>query len=294
MALFNDITMLPIAYDSQQASAIPEVPVVWKMLTLSFGLGVAETVCSLIFAYGAKPSGIFMGDFPVANCPKESQAAIWVQMFIAAELLIFVTRAPKLIIFSIPPSIALLISVILGCIVVSLMAGCSKYFGNLEGVDIVIIWVYDLIVFVLMDFLKMGFLAYFNENSEVLPDTEETGSVSDKPHKHGHNDLEHGTEVDNLATSPAEDFTRQSVSISRLDAYAEKHGAPERFSTMERPSRVGRKSSVGVMRESLALSGRLSVAHSVDMASGAEVRPSFNLTSGSLRPANVPAARRKY
>jgi hypothetical protein len=209
-------------------------------------------------------------------------------------LLIFVTRAPKLIIFSIPPSIALLISVILGCIVVSLMAGCSKYFGNLEGVDIVIIWVYDLIVFVLMDFLKMGFLAYFNENSEVLPDTEETGSVSDKPHKHGHNDLEHGTEVDNLATSPAEDFTRQSVSISRLDAYAEKHGAPERFSTMERPSRVGRKSSVGVMRESLALSGRLSVAHSVDMASGAEVRPSFNLTSGSLRPANVPAARRKY
>lgn len=295
MALFNDITMLPIAYDVQQASSTPEVPVVWKMLTLSFGLGLAETCCSLIFAYGAEPSGIFQGSFPVLNCPKPAQAAIWVQMFISAELLIFVTRAPKLMIFSIPPSIALLISVTLGCIVVSIMAGQSAYFGQLEAVDIVIIWAYDLIVFVIMDFLKMGVLAYFNENSEVLPDTEETGSVSDKPHKHGHGhkDLEHGTEVDNLAASPAEDFSRQSMSISRLDAYAEKVGAPERFSTMERPSRVGRKSTAG-MRESLAQTGRLSVAHSVDMATGADVRPSFNLTSGTLRPSNVPANRRKY
>eukprot|EP00349_Pseudokeronopsis_sp_Brazil_P003000 CAMPEP_0202970224 /NCGR_PEP_ID=MMETSP1396-20130829/16212_1 /ASSEMBLY_ACC=CAM_ASM_000872 /TAXON_ID= /ORGANISM="Pseudokeronopsis sp., Strain Brazil" /LENGTH=458 /DNA_ID=CAMNT_0049698599 /DNA_START=114 /DNA_END=1490 /DNA_ORIENTATION=+ len=294
MALFNDITMLPIAYDSQQASSTPEVPVVWKMLTLSFGLGMAETIASLIFAYGAKSSGIFQGDFPVEQCPKQSQAAIWVQMFIAAELLIFVTRAPKLIIFSLPPSIALLISVIAGCFIVSLMAGLSSYFGSLEAVDIVIIWVYDLLGLVVMDFLKVAFLAYFNENTEVLPDSEETGSVSDKPAKHGH-DLEHGTEVDNLTASAAEDFTRQSMSLSRLDAFAEKVGAPERFSTMERPSRVmsgARKSSV--MRESLALSSRMSVAHSVDVASGSEVRPSFNLTSGTLRPTNVPAARRKY
>ena len=35
LALFNDLTMLPIAYDRQQASAVPENPEVGKMLLLS-------------------------------------------------------------------------------------------------------------------------------------------------------------------------------------------------------------------------------------------------------------------
>lgn len=303
MALFNDITMLPIAYDRQNASAVPEVPVVWKMLSLSFGLGCAEVMFSLIFAYGAKASGLFVGDFPIESCPKPTQAAIWVQMFIAAELLIFVTRAPGFIVFSLPPSIALLISVLVGCIVVSAMAGASSYFGSLQGVDIVIIWVYDLLGLIFMDFLKVGFLAYFNENTAVLPDQEETGSVSDKPNKGHGKDLEHGTEVDNFTQPPGEDYSRASMSANRLSEWADKNGTAERFSSIDRQSKigVGRKSSAGMMsheanraaRESLSMTARVSLARSVDVATGAELRPSF-VGNGSLRPHNVPQNRKKY
>ena len=52
LALFNDLTMLPIAYDRQQASAVPENPDVSKMLFVSGGLGMAATGFSLLFAYG--------------------------------------------------------------------------------------------------------------------------------------------------------------------------------------------------------------------------------------------------
>jgi H+-transporting ATPase len=304
MALLNDITMLPIAYDVQQASAIPEKPVVWKMLLLSAGLGCLETVFSLIFAYGADPSGLFQGNFPIVLCPTSTQGAIWLQMFLSAELLIFVTRAPKLFIFSLPPSIALFISVLLGCILVSLLAGLSQYFGGLQIQDIVIIWAYDLLCLILMDLLKVGFLAYFDEVSEVLPDQEETGSVSDKPKKENHHkDVEAGTEVDNFKNEGGEDISRASVSANRLTEWAEKQAGAERFSSVERPSRVGGpcKSSTGMMtfeankaaRESLSLSSRISVAKSVDIANGAELRPSL-ISSGSLRPTNIPQNRKKF
>jgi H+-transporting ATPase len=50
LALFNDLTMLPIAYDRQQASAVPETPDVTKMMVLSALLGVLQTAFSLLWA----------------------------------------------------------------------------------------------------------------------------------------------------------------------------------------------------------------------------------------------------
>lgn len=301
LALFNDITMLPIAYDRQQASANPENPDVVKMLSMSASLGVTETIFSMIFAYGCDGSGLFEGDYPITDCPKSTQAAIWLQMFISAELLIFVTRAPKLIIFSLPPSIPLFCSVLTGCMICSLMAGLSKYFGGLQITDIVLIWCFDLIGFGLLDFLKVAILAFFDEKTDVLPDQVETGSVSDKPAKGHKKDIEHGHDLP--SSNQEEEFTRASMSANRLTEWAIHNN--ERLSTMEggptRPSQVGkmkpRMSSANMVtpdtiksaRESFA--GRLSVSHAVPASGGAELRPSF--IGGSIRP-NVPANRSKY
>jgi H+-transporting ATPase len=300
LALFNDLTMLPIAYDRQQASAMPENPDVVKMLTMSAGLGIFETIFSMIFAYGVDASGIFQGDYPIADCPKDTQAAIWLQMFIAAELLIFVTRAPKLIVFSIPPSIALFSSVLIGCIVCSLMAGLSSYFGGLPIVDIVLIWCYNLIGFGILDVLKVGILAFFDEKTDVLPEQVESGSVSDKPAKHGHghgDDVEHGTSM--ASDKEEEDFSRASMSASRLNDWAIQN---ERMSSVEhtRPSQAGKMShrlssanmiagDVKHARESFT--NRLSVSHAVPVSSGAELRPSF--IGGNIRP-NIPSNKSKY
>jgi H+-transporting ATPase len=95
LALFNDLTMLPIAYDHQLAGSLPEDPNVFKILSVSLVLGCAETCASLLFAYGNSSSNIFSQKWEMRDCDKPAQAAVWLQMFIAAELLIFSARAPK-------------------------------------------------------------------------------------------------------------------------------------------------------------------------------------------------------
>lgn len=295
LALFNDLTMLPIAYDRQQASANPENPDVIRILTMSASYGIMETIFSLVFAYGAKSSGIFSGDYTIENCDKETQGAIWLQMFIAAELLIFVTRAPKLIIFSLAPSMALFISVMIGCFVCSMLAGLSKTFGGLPFVDIVIIWSYDILCLSAMDVLKVGMLNFFEESTDVLPETVETGSISDKPkHGHGHGskdkDVESGgTQVDTL--HDAEDFSRASMSANRLTEWAIAHGGDA-----TRQSNVGHTMrptmtnlDQRIVRESFG--GRMSMSHSVHMSKSTDLRPSLINTDFH---ANTPGNRRKF
>ena len=180
LALFNDLTMLPIAYDFQQASKMPEEPNVIRILTTAGILGLCETFFTLLFAYGANRTSIFLSPMDINQChhsgtagPPESvsiQAAIWLQMFIASELLIFSARAPTYAIFSLLPSPWLATSVITGCIVASLMANLSSQFGNISGRDVVAIWIYNIICLAVIDYIKVKLFEFFNENMEVLPD----------------------------------------------------------------------------------------------------------------------------
>jgi H+-transporting ATPase len=293
LALFNDITMLPIAYDRQQASSIPENPDVVKMLTISFCLGVMNTIFSMIFAYGANPSGLFWYDYVVDSCDNHTQAAIWLQMFISAELLIFVTRAPNFIVKSLLPSWPLFTSVMVGCLVTSMMAGLSQTFGGLYIVDIVLIWIYDLLGVIVLDTLKVGLFRFFEENTEVLSDAE--------TFSHGHHHEEKPADVETgsqeiTGVTREEDFSRASMSTNRMTDWAIAHGGPEgeRASTSAKMRRRSSAAQQGHeankhMRESLG--GRYSLSHSVGVMSSTDLRPS--LISGSIRP-NVPGNRHKY
>ena len=171
LALFNDLTMLPIAYDRQQASAVPETPDVTKMMILSGLLGVLQTSFSLLWAYAANQTGFFHSDFVISQCSVQAQAGVWVQMSVAAEILIFSARAPSFIMTSVPPSLTLFSSVMLGCFVFSLFAAVIPYFGYLHINDIIIIWAYDIICLFVIDLVKVFYLKMTNENTDVLPET---------------------------------------------------------------------------------------------------------------------------
>jgi len=140
----------------------------------------------------------------------------------------------------------------------------------------------------------MAMFKFFEENTEVLPEQVETGSVSDKPAKHGHgHDIEAtGTEV-NEAT---EDTSRASMSANRMTDWAIQNA--DRMS-VARPSSVDanghkkhiRMSSANMMsheankhaRESMG--GRLSMSYNLQMNKSTDLRSSF--ASQNLRP-NVP------
>ena len=74
----------------------------------------------------------FYDQYDVPICDRTNQAAIWLQMSIAAELLIISARAPFYMCKSISASIALSVSVMIGCILTSILAGAFNYFGTFK------------------------------------------------------------------------------------------------------------------------------------------------------------------
>ncbi|CAM9119803.1 unnamed protein product, partial [Ectocarpus fasciculatus] len=166
LALFNDLTMLPIAYDKQQASAKPENPEVGKMLMLSLILGLLESGASMLYAYGAKDSQLFehSEDYDIGQCDKTLQAGVWLQMSIAAELLIFSARAPTYMWTSIAPSVSLTVSVLGGCVLTTVLAGAFDYFGGLPVQDMAIIWAYDIACLIVIDIFKVEYLKLFGDD----------------------------------------------------------------------------------------------------------------------------------
>jgi hypothetical protein len=113
-----------------------------------------------------------------ASCDVHAQALIWLQMFVATELLIFSARTQSYLWASILPSPSLLLSVFVGCLVFCLIAGLTDTFGALAGIDILLICAYDLGCLLLVDVAKVQLKKLFNESSEVLPDLEKPESLS--------------------------------------------------------------------------------------------------------------------
>jgi hypothetical protein len=113
------------------------------------------------------------------TCDKKMQAAVWLQMSIAAELLIFSARAPSFIFTSIAPSKPLTVSVLMGCVITTILAGAFKYFGELPVMDMVWIWVYDLLCLAVIDVLKVCYLRFMGANMDVLPDEDTPSPLSE-------------------------------------------------------------------------------------------------------------------
>lgn len=232
LALFNDLSMLPIAYDAQQASAVPENPNVNQMLLLSLLFGSLEVAFTMLWAYVSFQTNWFLSDLTITTCTNQSQAGVWLQMTLSAEFLIFAARAPSYIWLSIAPSPALFSSVMLACLVTSVLVGAVEYFGKLFITDILIIWAYCLICLVVIDFAKVMYLEFMNEFSAVLDDSElpkpgaeseepaETPpSAKDTPQASIDADIEKGGPIISYTTSKdkAED---DSIKVTRADSAA--------------------------------------------------------------------------
>ena len=306
LALFNDITMLPIAYDNQQASATPENPQVYKLIILSLCLGVMETIFSMIFAYGADESSIFQSDLDVKSCSTSAQAGIWLQIFIAAELLIFSARAPGHMYFAIRPSPYLVASVLAGCIVASIMAASSETFGKLPTEDIALIWLYDIICLAFIDLLKVTILRFFGDSTAVLPDKEQPSLAYDATRTRNSSvanggDIEQNYNVQALVDAMD---SRTSSIHSRMSEWA-KSGAIRRNSSSSNPSASAKMATSShkshVHRISLSnrltFSGRVHLsnheaAHLTTLPSLTDMRQSIT-GSYSLRP-NVPGNKSLY
>lgn len=183
LALFNDLTLLPIAYDRQQASAQPEHPSIRKILVLACILGVTQSAFTMLWAYTSYRTNFFNSDLNIsgggsASCSITAQTAVWVELGISSELLIFSTRTPKLIWNSLRPSVWLIFSVFSGCLIISIFAVTIPAFGTLYVTDVLIIWLYVLITMVVVDLMKLLILTFMGETFEeiAVSSVEDVGS----------------------------------------------------------------------------------------------------------------------
>jgi uncharacterized protein len=322
--------MLPIAYDYQQASSLPENPNVGKMLIVSTCLGIAETILTLFFAvYLITPNtNLFHGDYSVfdngcsatpdgvatlnAENGNPTQGIIFLQMFLAAEILIFSTRAPSYFWKSILPSPALFASVMIGCIIISIFSSSIPVFGggNIESIDchnadddksttpctgtginsrdVAITWIYNLIGLIIVDAIKVELFKLFKENMITLPD-EKVVVVKEK--KAGHSDIEaRGNKV--VDTLMDLETDRQSAYADRLSAWADKNDSASNRASRMSKSKPSMNYKEAQERNTLSGVRRISLSN-YPSTNDDGLRPS--LTGGSFKP-NTPAnkANRKY
>jgi len=155
LALLNDVTMLPVADDHALPSALPEIPSMPAIMLASILYGALETLQTMVF-YELQPKW-FVGD----GSKDYRDAAVYLQISMAIELLIFSCRTPGSVLRSAGgdarPSLALVLAVFGANVLVSLLAGFGDTFHvihPLQWRDIGWIWLYDLGGLLIIDTLK--------------------------------------------------------------------------------------------------------------------------------------------
>jgi hypothetical protein len=201
----------------------------------------------------------------------------------------------------------------MGCVVTTVLAGAFNYFGDLPVLDMVWIWVYDLICLAIIDVLKVCYLRFMGVNMDVLPDEDtseppvpsraSTSMRSRTPSKSQKAGGSRGMVDALIAAHDDEDMDlnpRASASMQKLHNWAESKSGrtPSQYSFQNTGGEVAslsfRGSSMRAYRNranSDAPSGNaVSVVPSAQSFNAANVIMGRSLISaaGSLRP-NTPA-----
>lgn len=223
LALFNDITMIPVAEDRQTASAAPQHAHIGNLIGFSVLLGVMQSLMSIAYYVSMQDWGLVKNLDNGANFgyPKQTHAqnAIWLQVSIAAELLIFAARAPGLF-FCSRPSIELFASTMLGNIICILLA-VYAFSDPLDWEEVGLIAAWDISALFFVDFAKMFYKYSFehdvagiiDEAQLAAQDAQERGSLAS------------GTDrsSNRLASqiSTANEWHRQAGRVSAAGSFAE-------------------------------------------------------------------------
>lgn len=137
LALINDISMIPVAYDNAKATSKPQLPHTMKLVLVSLYYGLVQTVMTLTLVYslsasdGELEAGISLEICADRTQGEETRSFVWMQLVLVTELAIFSVRAPGFFWQSMP-SIWLLISVLGTCAICSLVSvfALGKFSGS--------------------------------------------------------------------------------------------------------------------------------------------------------------------
>ena len=215
LALLNDVSMIPVAYDNAKATTKPQLPVAKNLVLQSLFYGLIQAGLSLMFIFSMNADTelavpIDLGN-PTNTCQGEARGFIWFHLVLVTELMIFSVRAPRFVLLSPPPSIYLLASVGGTCILGGLLAHFIPMW-QVSGSNIGWVILFNVGAFLVMDVLKIQFRKMIGEepgdviaNDELIQpkarnDAQKTVEKGERYRVHrasvvSQSDLEHVVEV---------------------------------------------------------------------------------------------------
>jgi len=167
LALLNDISMIPVAYDNATASTKPQLPRTGKLVLQSAFYGLLHTFLGLFFIFEMNHHSLLEVDLN-SQCDSQTRGFIWFYLVMVTELTIFSVRAPSFFWKSMP-SWYLILSVLGTCMIGGLIA---VYTSDLSPEAMGYIVLFNLGAFVLVDVLKVPFRHLIHEDagSQIVSD----------------------------------------------------------------------------------------------------------------------------
>lgn len=220
LALLNDISMLPVAYDNADATAKPQLPNTSKLILVSLYYGLIHTVLALIFFFliGNDPSNnALTSNINFEACgsgsgdPKTS-GFIWLHLVIVTELAIFSVRAPSFFFLSMPNAM-LIISVFVTCIGASIYA---VFGAGITGMAVLWIWVFNIVSFVCVDAGKIYFRRIIGDAPGEIIVSDELIEVEKKNEVEIHQEKKERYNVHRESIMDPADFDRPVVEVGGL------------------------------------------------------------------------------
>lgn len=173
LALLNDISMIPVAYDHAKATTKPQMPNAGKLVYQSVFYASLLSAFGLLFIYCLDYSPNALGDYPLdlEQCTAETKGFIWFHLVLVTELSIFSVRAPSFCVLDRPSSL-LLASVVGTCVIGGLIAGFVSDI-RLSPQNMGILIGFDVGLLLVVDALKLWFRKLIHEDPGDVIDSDE-------------------------------------------------------------------------------------------------------------------------
>ncbi|KEH39753.1 plasma membrane ATPase 4 [Medicago truncatula] len=162
IAILNDGTIMTISKDRVKPSPLPDSWKLKEIFATGIVLGSYMALMTVIFFWAMHDSDFFSDKFGVRslrNNPAEMMAALYLQVSIISQALIFVTRSRNWS-FADRPGLLLLGAFVLAQLVATVIAVYADWeFARIKGMGwgwAGVIWLYSLVTYIPLDLLKIA------------------------------------------------------------------------------------------------------------------------------------------
>ncbi|XP_058761547.1 plasma membrane ATPase-like isoform X1 [Vicia villosa] len=162
IAILNDGTIMTISKDRVKASPLPDSWKLKEIFATGIVLGSYMALTTVIFFWVMHDTDFFSDKFgvkPLRHSPTEMMAALYLQVSIISQALIFVTRSQRFS-FVERPGVLLVAAFLLAQLLATVIAVYADWnFARIKGMGwgwAGVIWLYSLVTYIPLDLLKFA------------------------------------------------------------------------------------------------------------------------------------------